>query len=86
MFLEVAQMAQSESLMDRVTGAVAMENEHAPEVWVSQHKWRVATAPGWHEKWAYAVNTGNADPGSDPGVITDADILTQVQFLRAATV
>jgi hypothetical protein len=42
------------------------------------------SAPGWADAWASAEAASNPDPGRDEAVITDAQILSQVQAVLAA--
>lgn len=56
-----------------------------PLLWVSVNRYVWASSPSWGEKWDYA-NASHPDdpdyePGKDPAVITDADILSTVQAL-----
>lgn len=44
---------------------------------VLQFAWPVAVAT--EAAYEFAINSGNLDPGGDPTVITDADILASVQ-------
>jgi hypothetical protein len=62
------------------------------ETWVYERRYTWASSPSWGEKWDYALaaNPPDADPdtppynpGADPAVITDADILATVQALAA---
>jgi hypothetical protein len=86
-YLAVAEITADGSMNQRVT-ACAYEQARTgrvftpdPTQWVYQHRWEWAASPSWGEKWAYAKLSGNEDPGSDAAVITDADILSTVQFL-----
>jgi hypothetical protein len=85
----IATIEQSATLLGRVTAAVATEtdpaegnNRFGPQ-WTGDRSWDIAATPGWAEKWESAVAGGITDPGANPGVITDADILARVQPLLA---
>lgn len=39
----------------------------------------IAASPGFPEKYAYALETGVENPGENPAVIPDADLLAAVQ-------
>lgn len=76
-------VAKDEELQSRVTACAAQEGEDSPYNWTMTHQWAWAAQPTWAEKYEYALAVGVARPGQDPAVITDADILTAVQLLRA---
>jgi hypothetical protein len=80
-YRDVAQMAVSHPLQQRVTGCVATEGVEGPQFWTGQHIWEVVAAPGWGDAWASALAGGmtNDEAGDNEGVITDAMILSQVQ-------
>ena len=67
-------------------GTAKEEVSNPPELWVNQNRWAIASAPTWAEKVDYwiASNPG-ADPVNgwaiDPAVISDDDIIAQIQFL-----
>jgi hypothetical protein len=67
-------------------GTVAMDD---PQAWVIDNRYIWASSPGWGEKWDYTLATHPDDPdyepGKDPAVITDADILATVQALGPPT-
>ena len=61
-----------------------------PDRWTFDHRRYWAAAPGWADAWEYALNTHAPpdpmpdnykpyDPGTDSAVITDAQILAQIQ-------
>jgi hypothetical protein len=58
-------------------GVTAGEEEH----WVFLHARQLAIQPGWREAWESALANGVEDPGADPAVITDGQILAAVQSL-----
>lgn len=74
-------VADDGDLRERVTACAAQENIPSPEGWTYDHRWAYASAPTWAEKYEYALATDNPTPGKDPAVITDADILGQVQLM-----
>ncbi len=83
-YIDVHPMTTSGSLHGRLAAAAATEKAAGdPELWVAEHRYDLATAPGWDAAWASAVASDNEDPGADPGVITDGMILSQVQALLA---
>jgi hypothetical protein len=86
-YADIADMTRSGSLAGRMAAAAAAEDvllEPAdPESWVAENRWQLCAAPGWDDAWASAQASGNADPGLDPAVITDGQILSQVQAVLA---
>jgi hypothetical protein len=75
-------VSTSPSLRSRVVACASKEDIPDPEGWVYARTWEYASAPTWAEKYEYALATGNEDPGKDAAVITDEDILTQVQKMN----
>lgn len=59
-----------------------------PDLWTYEWRRVWSSSPGWSEAWESALASDNPSPGSDPAVITDAQILSQVQammpFVRVA--
>lgn len=82
-FDSVADVSESGSLRRRVAACAAQEGEADPDAWAWNTRWEWAAAPGWGDAFASAEASGNPDPGADEAVITDAQILTQVQIMRA---
>lgn len=81
-YLTIATIAHDDDIILRVTAAAAQEQKsQSPDSWVGMNIWAIAASPGWSEAWEYAVASGNPDPGSDEGVITDGMILAAVQPL-----
>lgn len=81
-YISVANMAEDTALRRRITACVATQDESEPETWAMVHRWELAAQPGWAEKWDAAQAGDIANPGADPSVITDADILSAVQAIR----
>ena len=84
-YLTVSTIAADSAMRSRVAAAYAAE-QNGPESagaesWAYSNAYWWASSPSWAEKWDYATNTGNESPGGDPAVITDADILAQVQLM-----
>lgn len=54
-----------------------------PDVWTYEWRRVWSASPGWDGAWesALATDPPNESPGSDPAVITDAQILAQVQSM-----
>ena len=86
-YLDVFAMTTDTMLHGRMAAAAATEDAPGdPDLWVNEHRYELASAPGWGDAWASAVASDNEDPGADPGVITDGMILSQVQALLGAEV
>lgn len=49
-----------------------------PTKWASDHIWEIAAAPGFADAYATAVLNGVEQPGRDPSVISDEQILAAV--------
>ena len=83
----IAKLAADPQMTQRVAAAIAQEHEYGtptppPEeaegtAWAKRYAW--AATPTWAEKYQYAIDTGVENPGTDPGVIPDADISAWVQ-------
>lgn len=52
-----------------------------PNGWVSEHIWDLASAPGFADQYASAIAGGVPNPGRDPAVISDGQILSAVQAI-----
>lgn len=56
-----------------------------PDVWSSEWRRVWSTSPGWDTQWESALanpdNSPGYQPGMDPAVITDPNILSQVQSM-----
>lgn len=51
--------------------------------WGVEHRYALASSPGFSDAYASALVAGVPDPGRDPSVISDAQILSAVQALAA---
>jgi hypothetical protein len=72
--------ANDEHFQQRLMAAAAQEGHENPEYAMSVLlRWKVASATDIEQAYEYAINSGNPDPGGDPTVITDAQILAKVQ-------
>jgi hypothetical protein len=84
-YADIAAAAQSASLNQRETACAAQQGAPGdPYQWVVAHRYQLASQPGWGAAWASAVAADNPDPGADPAVITDAQILSAVQAILGA--
>jgi hypothetical protein len=92
-YLSISRIA-GDSFMNARVRACATQQAHLgvpiddPLAWTGENAYLWAASPGWAEKWDYALETHDNpayQPGEDPAVITDADILSTVQALTAET-
>jgi hypothetical protein len=84
MYLTVSTIAADQNMRNRVAACAAEQGNTTPESWAYTNSYVWASAPGWAAKWESAVAAGNPNPGSDPAVITDGDILSVVQPMLGA--
>jgi hypothetical protein len=84
-YLTVAAMVENTALVKREYAAVAKEGIDPPETWQFEHRWKLASSPGWDSAWDSALaahpDDPEYDPGEDNGVVTDGMILSAVQGL-----
>jgi hypothetical protein len=78
----IHQCANDEAFQARLTAAAAQEGHANPEYAMSALlRWPVSSATDIAAAYEYAVNADNPDPGGDPTVITDGQILSAVQAI-----
>lgn len=75
-------MRHDEALKRRVIACAALEGQFQPASWWESYGWQVVARTDWADAYTYAVATGVADPGDNPGVINDGMILAAVQAVR----
>jgi hypothetical protein len=94
-YLSISQIAGDTNMNERVHACAAQQQFGGADIdsdtWAWENRYLWASSPTWGEKWAYALATHEGDvvdadnppyePGADPAVITDADILATVQTL-----
>jgi hypothetical protein len=80
-YWDIASMARDADLAARVQACAAQEVDGDPYQWQSANMLDVCASPGWDAAWASAIAAGNENPGRDPAVITDGQILSAVQSL-----
>lgn len=78
-----SQLANDTMFRDRVSACAAVEvpHSHQPVQWMLDHIWWISAAPGFADAYEYALNSDVPNPGNDPAVITDAQILGAVQVI-----
>ena len=89
-YLDQSEIASNGSMFSRVAQCAASEDIPDPDNWTQINRRQWAASPGWDAAWASAkashppVNGEPIyDPGADEAVITDAQILSEVQSLNA---
>jgi hypothetical protein len=86
MYLTQGQIAADADMNTRVAQAAAQEgvtDAHIdPDVWTNEWRRVWSAAPGWSDAWESALAGNNENPGADPAVITDGQILSQVQGMK----
>jgi hypothetical protein len=84
-YTDVAALSGDSQFISRVAACYALETVSAPQLdpytWASNHAWQLAAQPGFGDSYTYARETGVEDPGKNPAVITDNQILAAVQSL-----
>jgi hypothetical protein len=85
-YFDVFSLTQDLDFFARVAACYATETVDAPNganpnAWAGEHIWDVAAAPGFGDAYASAVAGGVPNPGRDPSVISDAQILSAVQAI-----
>jgi hypothetical protein len=81
-YYDVALLTADVDFTSRVTACYASEPSAGstfPSQWVQEHIWSIAASPGFGDAYAYALATNLPNPGRDPAVISDNQILAAVQ-------
>lgn len=80
-FMSQASLAINSDFMYRVAACYAKEQPKVqqPVKWAEDHIWWVASAPGFAEAYESALLNDIESPGSNPSVISDAQIVAAVQ-------
>ncbi len=86
-YFDQATLSIDPDFLFRVAAAAAVEVDLAldeqPIVWANNHVWLVAAAPGFADAYSSAIVNGVPNPGRDPAVISDGQILSAIQALIA---
>lgn len=84
-YYDVALLRLDTQFLQRVAACYATETPLGtgddPDVWANVHGWDVAAQPGFGDAYASALAAGVVNPGSDPSVISDAQLLSAVQAI-----
>ena len=83
-YFDLASLAQDWDFTQRIaavaTDEIDLVDEH-PLTWAQANQWTIASAPGFSDAYASAVAGEVPNPGRDPSVITDGQLLAAVQAL-----
>lgn len=85
-YYDVSALASDGDFTQRTMACYAIETASVadatnPSAWWSEHNWEMAAAPGFGDAYASAVAGEVPNPGRDPSVISDAQILSAVQAI-----
>ena len=78
-YTTIHQCANDEAFSARLIAAAAAEGHPNPDYALFGLRWPVSSAADIAAAYEFAVNAGNPNPGGDPAVITDQQILSAVQ-------
>lgn len=82
-YYDIALLSADNDFIQRIQACAATEGEPDPRQFSSDHIWEIAATPEFGEKYSYALQTGVPNPGRDPAVISDIEILSSVQAIPA---
>jgi hypothetical protein len=81
-YTTIFQCANDPAFQARLAAAAAQEGHDNPEYAASVLlRWPVSSQTDIEDAYEFAVNSDNPDPGGDPTVITDQQILSAVQAI-----
>lgn len=87
-YSDVALLRADTQFLARIAASYATETALGtgsdPDAWANSHGWDAAASPGFGDAYATALANGVPNPGNDPAVISDAQILSAVQAIIAA--
>lgn len=79
-YTTIHRCANDEAFQARLEACAAQEGAENPNYAMSVLlRWPVSSHTDIEAAYEYAINAGNANPGGDPTVITDAQILAACQ-------
>ena len=91
-YYDISLLAVDQDFFTRTTAAYATETLGTspasgvlPPQWAGAHMWDMAAQPGFGDAYASALASEIPNPGRDPSVISDAQILSAVQVLITAS-
>jgi hypothetical protein len=80
-YWEQSQLAIDADFAARVIACSSTEGFDDPEGWAWRHRYDLAASPGFADAYSSAIAGDVANPGRDPAVISDAQILSAVQAI-----
>jgi hypothetical protein len=82
-YLTQSVIAENFAMRQRVAQCAASEGIRDVDSWTHENRREWAAAPGWDAAWESALVDAEPeyDPGADQAVITDGQILSQVQAM-----
>jgi hypothetical protein len=80
-YWDVANLSDDPDFRARCTASLAQEQHPQPEQQAYAWRWLYAGQPGFGDAYASAIVSEVPNPGRDPGVITDGQILAATQAL-----
>lgn len=84
-YYEQSLLSQDADFYNRVAACAATEvDTDNPTSWASNNLWDVAAAPGFADAYSSAIAGNVENPGRDPSVISDDQILAAVQAVAAS--
>ena len=84
LYFQQSLLAADPDFLARCLAAAATQQAGLPDTWAYTNAQQLAAAPGFAEKYAYALNAGTLEhPGRDETVIADAEILSSVATILA---
>lgn len=83
-YSDIALLSSDNDFIQRTRACAVTEGEPDPVAWAGAHQWQMAAAPGFGDAYSSAIVNGIVRPGNEQSVISDPQILSQVQLLRAA--
>jgi hypothetical protein len=85
-YLVQSQIGGNQAMFARVAQCAAEQDIPEPDMWTNLNRREWSAAPGWDAAWASALvaheDEPDYDPGQDEAVITDGQILSQVQAMQ----
>ena len=80
-FWEQSQLTQDPDFAARCVACAAGEGFDSPDQWQWAHRFDLAATPGFADAYSSALASSVPNPGRDPAVISDAQILSAVQSI-----
>lgn len=82
-YSDIALLSSDNDFINRIRACSSTEGELDPIQWTADHIWQMSSAPGFGEAYASAILNNINRPGNDQSVISDSQILSAVQSIRA---